>query len=75
MSPTGFILYTGTFFPSAATVLLIITDISAPVVSDISLLKIELGRNERSSLFSDDDDRIPSITFGTFGYCVKDFTR
>ncbi|KAI0528244.1 pali-domain-containing protein [Xylaria bambusicola] len=74
MARTGFIHHIGTFFLFAATVLLIITDISAPVVSDISLLKVELGRNERSDLFSDDDDRFPSITFGTFGYCLKDFT-
>ncbi|KAH8164067.1 hypothetical protein CIB48_g4194 [Xylaria polymorpha] len=71
MARTGFIHHIGTFFLFAATILLIITDISAPVVSDISLLKIELGTNTRSSLF-DDNDRFPQITFGTFGYCVKD---
>ncbi|KAI0431219.1 pali-domain-containing protein [Xylaria sp. FL1042] len=74
MARTGFFHHIGTFFLFAATVLLIITDISAPVVSDISLLKIELGNNARSTLFTDDDDRFPSITFGTFGYCIKDFT-
>ncbi|KAK5628968.1 hypothetical protein RRF57_004683 [Xylaria bambusicola] len=73
MARTGFIHHIGTFFLFAATILLIITDISAPVVSDISLLKVELGRNERSNLFSN-NNRFPSITFGTFGYCLKDFT-
>ncbi|KAI0446276.1 pali-domain-containing protein [Xylaria telfairii] len=71
MARTGFIHHIGTFFLFAATVLLIITDISAPVVSDISLLKVELGTNSRSGLL-DDNDRFPQITFGTFGYCVKD---
>ncbi|KAI0406009.1 pali-domain-containing protein [Xylaria palmicola] len=74
MARTGFIHHIGTFFLFAATVLLIITDISAPVVSSISILKVELGTNSRSGLFSDDDDdnRFPTITFGTFGYCLND---
>ncbi|KAI1162962.1 pali-domain-containing protein [Nemania serpens] len=71
MARTGFIHHIGTFFLFAATVLLIVTDISAPVVSDISILKIELGTNSRSSVFRDDDDNIPTITFGTFGYCTS----
>ncbi|KAI1186161.1 pali-domain-containing protein [Nemania serpens] len=71
MARTGFIHHIGTFFLFAATVLLIITDISAPVVSDISILKVELGTNRRSTLFKDDDDNIPTITFGTFGYCTS----
>lgn len=70
MARTGFIHHIGTFFLFAATVLLIITDISAPVVSDISILKVELGTTSRSDLF-DDNDGIPTITFGTFGYCVE----
>ncbi|KAI3326304.1 pali-domain-containing protein [Xylariaceae sp. AK1471] len=73
MARTGFIHHIGTFFLFAATVLLIITDISAPVVSDISLLKIELGSNgRRTDIFDGDDDRFPAITFGTFGYCTMD---
>lgn len=71
MARTGFIHHIGTFFLFAATILLIITDISAPVVSDISILKIELGTNRGSSVFRDDDDNIPTITFGTFGYCTN----
>ncbi|KAJ8115346.1 hypothetical protein ONZ43_g4688 [Nemania bipapillata] len=74
MARTGFIHHIGTFFLFAATVLLIITDISAPVVSDISLLKVELGTNRRSNLFNNEDDRFPTVTFGTFGYCITDLT-
>ncbi|KAI1177674.1 pali-domain-containing protein [Nemania sp. FL0916] len=70
MARTGFFHHIGTFFLFAATVLLVITDISAPVVSDISILKVELGRNHRSGVFSDNDSA-PTITFGTFGYCVE----
>ncbi|KAI0414412.1 hypothetical protein F5X98DRAFT_254902 [Xylaria grammica] len=71
MARTGFFHHFGTFFLFAATILLIITDISAPVVSGISLLKVELGTNQRSRLI--DNDRFPTVTFGTFGYCLKDF--
>ncbi|GAW16237.1 hypothetical protein ANO14919_056600 [Xylariales sp. No.14919] len=71
MARTGFFHHFGTFFLFAATILLIITDISAPVVSSISLLKVELGTNQRSRLI--DNDRFPTVTFGTFGYCLKDF--
>ncbi|KAI2467407.1 pali-domain-containing protein [Annulohypoxylon bovei var. microspora] len=67
MARTGFLHHIGTFLLFAATVLLIITDISAPVVSSISMLKIDLS-NGGSSF----NDRSPSITFGTFGYCVRD---
>ncbi|KAI0875463.1 pali-domain-containing protein [Hypoxylon argillaceum] len=74
MARTGFIHHIGTFFLFAATVLLIITDISAPVVSSISLLKVQLGTNQRSNLFNNEDDRFPTITFGTFGYCLTDVT-
>ncbi|TGJ84935.1 hypothetical protein E0Z10_g3843 [Xylaria hypoxylon] len=72
MARTGFIHHIGTFFLLAATVLLIVTDISAPVVSDISILKVEIGTNQRTSLT--DNDRFPTITFGTFGYCIEDLT-
>ncbi|KAI0394320.1 pali-domain-containing protein [Xylariaceae sp. FL0594] len=72
MARTGFFHHIGTFFLFAATVLLIITDISAPVVSSISLLRVDLGPSRRADLFRDDDnDHIPSITFGTFGYCTQ----
>jgi hypothetical protein len=71
MARTGFLHHFGTFFLFAATVLLIVTDISAPVVSGISLLKVELGSSHRSGVFND-DDRFPAVTFGTFGYCTHD---
>lgn len=69
MARTGFIHHIGTFFLFVATVLLIITDISAPVVSNISILKVEVGTTRGSDLF-DDNDRVPTFTFGTFGYCI-----
>ncbi|KAL2017988.1 hypothetical protein VTK56DRAFT_1368 [Thermocarpiscus australiensis] len=61
MAVTGFFHHIGSFLLLAATVLLIITCISAPVVHDIALLKIELG-DERAQGHS-------TVTFGTFGYC------
>ncbi|KAI0885930.1 pali-domain-containing protein [Annulohypoxylon maeteangense] len=70
MARTGFFHHIGTFLLFAATVLLIITDISAPVVNSISLLKIDL--NGASSSSFNNNNRSPSITFGTFGYCVRD---
>ncbi|KAL7622748.1 hypothetical protein AAE478_006426 [Parahypoxylon ruwenzoriense] len=66
MRQTGFFHHIGTFLLFAATVLLIITDISAPVVNSISILRIDLG-NRGTSL-----NRHPSVTFGSFGYCVRD---
>ncbi|KAI1394265.1 pali-domain-containing protein [Hypoxylon trugodes] len=68
MRQTGFFHHIGTFLLFSATVLLIITDISAPVVNSISMLKINL--DDRSTSL----DRHPTITFGTFGYCVRDTT-
>lgn len=55
---TGFFHHIGTFLLFSATVLLIITCISAPVVNDLALLKVDLGNNHRDK-----------ISFGTFGYC------
>ncbi|KAI1442644.1 pali-domain-containing protein [Annulohypoxylon stygium] len=72
MARTGFFHHIGTFLLFAATVLLIITDISAPVVNSISMLKIDLNGDSSSSSFNSNNDRNPSITFGTFGYCVRD---
>ncbi|KAI1204941.1 pali-domain-containing protein [Annulohypoxylon truncatum] len=70
MARTGFFHHIGTFLLFAATVLLIITDISAPVVNRISMLKVDLTSGSSSSF--NNNDRNPSITFGTFGYCVRD---
>ncbi|KAK0613465.1 SUR7/PalI family-domain-containing protein [Immersiella caudata] len=60
---TGFFHHIGTFLLLAATVLLIVTCISAPVVHDIGLLKVDL-----------DDSRVNhrTVAFGTFGYCIND---
>lgn len=57
-SAMGFVHHLGTFLLLAATVLLIVTCISAPVVNDLALMKVEL-RDSSSS----------TVTFGTFGYC------
>ncbi|KAI0012711.1 pali-domain-containing protein [Xylariaceae sp. FL0662B] len=74
MRQTGFFHHIGTLLLLAATVLLIITDISAPVVNDISILRVELNGNNRGSLSSSFDDSSSRITFGTFGYCLQDTT-
>jgi hypothetical protein len=54
----------GTFLLFVAAILLLITTITAPVIRDISMLKVYLTN------FT--DIRNSSITFGTFGYCVLD---
>ncbi|KZL70096.1 pH-response regulator [Colletotrichum tofieldiae] len=60
MAVTGFIHHFGTFLLLAATILLVVTSISAPVVHNISLLTVKLG----------DSSAGDKITFGTFGWCV-----
>lgn len=61
MAVTGFFHHFGTFLLFTATILLIITCISAPVVNDIGLLKVNLG-NATAQHHS-------KVTFGTFGFC------
>lgn len=61
MAVTGFIHHFGTFFLLVATVLLIITDITSPVVNDLGILKVTLS-NATS-------DHYTEVSFGTFGYC------
>ncbi|KAL4725369.1 hypothetical protein ACLX1H_007516 [Fusarium chlamydosporum] len=51
-----FIHYVGAFFLLAATVMLVVVSITAPVVNDIALLKV------RASGYG--------VNYGTFGYCV-----
>ncbi|KAK9782416.1 putative SUR7/PalI family-domain-containing protein [Seiridium cardinale] len=63
MGQTGFFHHIGSFFLLAATVLLIVTSISAPVVHSLSVLKVILPQNN--------NQYNPDITFGTFGYCVQ----
>jgi hypothetical protein len=60
---TGFFHHLGTFLLFAAAVLLLITCISAPVVHDIALLKVELGGTASS--------QHSNVAFGTFGWCVN----
>lgn len=48
----------------AASILLLVTTISAPVVNDIGLLRVTL--TNRSSI------RNSSVSFGSFGYCILD---
>ena len=64
MARTGFFHHIGTFLLFAAAVLLLVTTISAPVIHDISLLKVTL--TNQSAL------RNTSVTFGSFGYCILD---
>ncbi|KAI2623742.1 pali-domain-containing protein [Xylaria nigripes] len=71
MARTGFIHHFGTFFLFAAFVILLVTSISAPVVSDIALLRVELGTDTQSSVFRHDQEH-HTITFGAFGYCTRD---
>ncbi|KAK8089433.1 hypothetical protein PG997_004394 [Apiospora hydei] len=59
---TGFFHHIGSFLLLAATVLLIITCITAPVVHNLSVLKVRV--NDAS------EQNRGSINFGTFGYCV-----
>lgn len=54
-----FIHHIGTVFLLVATVLLIIADISSPVIDSISMLRVDFGDNTSKSDF----------TFGTLGYC------
>ncbi|KAF6824418.1 ph-response regulator [Colletotrichum musicola] len=61
MAVTGFIHHFGTFLLLAATVLLVVTSISSPVVNNISILNVKLG----------DASTGDEITFGTFGYCYR----
>lgn len=63
MRQTGFFHHIGSFLLFAATILLIVTCISAPVVHDLSMLKVVVNRGSANTN--------PSITFGTFGYCVQ----
>jgi hypothetical protein len=62
MNHTGFFHHIGTFLLLAATVFLVITTISTPVVRDIGILKIKMPDGTSGS----------EISFGTFGYCIFD---
>ena len=64
MAQTGIFHHVGTFLLFAAAILLLIVTISAPVINDVSLLKVTLTNRS--------DIRNSSVTFGTFGHCVLD---
>jgi len=64
MAVTGFFHHIGTFLLLIATILLIITDISAPVVKNIAIMKINLGNSTAG--------HHTSVVFGTFGHCILD---
>lgn len=64
MANTGIFHHVGTFLLFAASILLLITTISAPVVKDIAILKVKLTNQS--------DIRNSSVTFGTFGHCILD---
>jgi hypothetical protein len=53
----GFLRHLGSFFLLAACVLLIITTITAPVIKDLAILRVNLQNGD-------------TVNFGTFGYCV-----
>lgn len=57
MARTGMFHHVGTFLLFAASILLLITTISAPVVDHFSLLKVSLTNDS-------------SVSFGTFGHCI-----
>lgn len=61
---TGVVHHVGTFLLFAASILLLVTTISAPVIKDIAILKVMLTNktNIRNS----------SVIFGTFGHCILD---
>jgi len=61
---TGIVHHIGTFLLFVAFVLLLVTSISAPVINDVSLLKVTLTNRTHQ--------RNSSVTFGTFGHCILD---
>jgi len=64
MARTGAFHHVGTFLLFASAILLLITTISSPVINDIAIFKVTLA-NQTS-------ERNSSVTFGTFGYCIRD---
>jgi len=57
MAKTGIFHHVGTFLLLAASVLLVITTISAPIINSIPILKVNLANGS-------------DVSFGTFGYCI-----
>lgn len=55
-----FLRYIGSILLLAATALLIVADVSAPVVNSLAIFKVDLGRGTDAH-----------INFGSFGWCVR----
>ncbi|KAL7917550.1 actin cortical patch SUR7/pH-response regulator pali [Trichoderma austrokoningii] len=55
-----FFHYFGTVLLLAATALLIVISVTAPVVNDLSILKVDFAGS----------NAVDRITYGTFGYCI-----
>lgn len=53
----GALHYVGSFFLFVAVILTVVVDISAPVVDNITMLRVKNGNNEAK--------------FGVFGWCLK----
>ncbi|KHN99395.1 Actin cortical patch SUR7/pH-response regulator PalI [Metarhizium album ARSEF 1941] len=57
-----FIHHIGTLLLFVSFVLLIVVDITAPVINNLSMMKVDLGSNAAGA---------DQVTFGTFGYCIR----
>lgn len=53
----GFFRHLGSFLLLAACILLIITTITAPVIKNLAILRVDLQNGD-------------TVNFGTFGYCI-----
>lgn len=53
----GFFHHLGSFLLLAACILLIITTITAPVIKNLAILRVDLQNGD-------------TVNFGTFGYCI-----
>jgi hypothetical protein len=62
MANTGFFHHIGSFLLFVATILLLITCISAPVVHDIGIMKVDLNTRNNGPQ--------STVSFGTFGWCL-----
>ncbi|TLD21240.1 hypothetical protein PspLS_08876 [Pyricularia sp. CBS 133598] len=58
----------GTFFLLGAVALLVVTNITAPVVKPISLLRIDINNSSTTP------DHHPVLVLGTYGYCITNST-
>ncbi|TLS29097.1 hypothetical protein PpBr36_01657 [Pyricularia pennisetigena] len=58
----------GTFFLLGAVALLVVTNITAPVVKTISLLRIDINNSTTTP------DHHPVLVLGTYGYCISNST-